>query len=124
LCAQSLYLSVHQSVPQFDLTVESAKYLNPSQARAFSDLQLKMRAILDAFVLPSSPHELNLSDATRCSLLRAVAEGIAAKRASSASSARSQSDSEKPSHDHDNPSWRHKAKHSFKLVSKMLKRSP
>ncbi|KAG0363794.1 RGS domain-containing protein [Gamsiella multidivaricata] len=149
LCAQSLYQSVHQSVPMFNLHAESAQYLNQSQARAFSDLQRKMRAILDTFVLPSSPHELNLSDAVRCRLLRSVAEGnyhpqvleqaresimdlmkcssyplfvegIAAKRASSTGSAQS----EKSLHDHDNNSWRHKAKHHFKLVSKMLKRSP
>ena len=111
-----------------------------------------MRAILDTFVLPSSPHELNLSDAIRCKLLRIVAEGdyhpqvleqaresitdlmkcssypmflegIAAKRASNAGSSQSQPDSEK-SHDHDGSSWRLKAKQHFKLVSKMLKRSP
>ncbi|KAF9993740.1 hypothetical protein BGZ80_002603 [Entomortierella chlamydospora] len=152
LCAQSLYQSVHQSVPMFNLHVQTTQYLSDSQARAFSDLQRKMRAILDTFVLPSSPHELNLSDAVRCKLLRSVAEGnyhpqvleqareaimdlmkcssyplflegIAAKRASNAGSSQSQADSEKSSHDNDSGSWRHKAKHHFKLVSKMLKRS-
>ncbi|KAI1319632.1 hypothetical protein EDD11_003625 [Mortierella claussenii] len=153
LCAQSLYQSVHQSVPMFNLTVESTQFLNQSQARAFSDLQRKMRAILETFVLPSSPHELNLSDAIRCRLLRCVTEGnyhpqvleqaresvmdlmkcssyplflegITAKRTSSAGSARSQADSEKSQHENDSGSWRYKAKHHFKLVSKMLKRSP
>ncbi|KAF9568850.1 hypothetical protein EC968_002822 [Mortierella alpina] len=124
LCAQSLYHSVQQSVPRFNLQAESAQYLNVSQARAFSDLQRKMRAILETFVLPSSPHELNLSDAVRCKLLRSVAEGdfhpqvleqaresimdlmkcssyplflegIAAKRASNAGSSQSQADSER-----------------------------
>ncbi|KAF9428261.1 hypothetical protein BGZ76_001996 [Entomortierella beljakovae] len=152
LCAQSLYQSVYQTVPMFDLSTQTVKYLNESQARAFTDLQRKMRAILDAFVLPSSPHELNLSDAIRCKLLRSVAEGnyhpqvleqaresimdlmkcssyplflegIAAKRVSSAGSSQSQADSEKSNNDGDNGSWRHKAKHHFKLVSKMLKRS-
>ncbi|KAF9106805.1 hypothetical protein BGX27_009021 [Mortierella sp. AM989] len=153
LCAQSLYQSVHQAVPMFNLHTQSTQYLSESQARAFTDLQRKMRAILDAFVLPSSPHELNLSDAIRCKLLRSVAEGnyhpqvldqaresimdlmkcssyplflegIASKRASNAGSSQSQADSEKSQHEHDNGSWRHKAKHHFKLVSKMLKRSP
>ncbi|KAF9353720.1 hypothetical protein BGX34_011408 [Mortierella sp. NVP85] len=152
LCAQSLYQSVHESVPEFNLHKESVQYLNPSQARAFSDLQYKMRAILDTFVLPSSPHELNLSDAVRCKLVRSVAEGnyhphvleqareaimdlmkcssyplfvegIVAKRASSTNSSQSQSDSDK-SHQEENGSWRHKAKHHFRLVSKMLKRGP
>lgn len=141
----------------FNLQTESQQYLNPSQARAFSDLQRKMRAILDTFVLPSSPHELNLSDAVRCKLLRSVAEGnyhpqvmeqareaimdlmkcssyplfvegIVAKRASSTASSQSSSvhtDSDKSSQqDQDNGSWRHKAKHHFRLVSKMLKRGP
>ncbi|KAG0244770.1 hypothetical protein BGW41_006328 [Actinomortierella wolfii] len=75
LCAQSLYQSVIQTAPQFNLHVNSTQYLNPSQARQFTELQRKMRAILDTFVLPSSPHELNLSDAVRCRLLRVVAEG-------------------------------------------------
>ncbi|KAG0199031.1 hypothetical protein BGX28_007622 [Mortierella sp. GBA30] len=127
LCAQSLYHSVQQSVPQFNLQADSAQYLNVSQARAFSDLQRKMRAILETFVLPSSPHELNLSDAIRCKLLRCVAEGnyhpqvleqaresimdlmkcssyplfletIAAKRASNSGSSQSQADSERSHH--------------------------
>ncbi|KAG0253974.1 hypothetical protein BG011_006040 [Mortierella polycephala] len=153
LCAQSLYQSVQQTVPMFNLHSDSTKYLNQSQARAFSDLQLKMRAILETFVLPSSPHELNLSDAIRCKLLRSVAEGsyhpqvleqaresimdlmkcssyplflegIAAKRASNTGSSQSSADSEKSlHHDHDATSWRLKAKHHFKLVSRMLKRS-
>ncbi|KAF9084817.1 hypothetical protein BGX23_010188 [Mortierella sp. AD031] len=158
LCAQSLFQSVQSSAPMFTLHSETAHYLNQSQARAFSDLQIKMRAILETFVLPSSPHELNLSDAVRCCLLKAVAEGdyhpqvleqaresimdlmkcssyplfcegIAAKRASNAGSSQSsQPDSEKSSssnhHDGSNGSWRNKAKHHFKLVSKMLKRNP
>ncbi|KAF8928486.1 hypothetical protein BGZ58_009616 [Dissophora ornata] len=153
LCAQSLYQSVRQSAPMFSLHTESTQFLSQSQARAFNDLQRKMRAILDTFVLPSSPHELNLSDAVRCRLLRSVAEGnyhphvleqaresimdlmkcssyplfiegIAAKRASNAGSAQSQAESEKSQHEHDNGSWRVKAKHHFKLVSKMLKRTP
>ncbi|KAG0222817.1 hypothetical protein BGX31_008838 [Mortierella sp. GBA43] len=148
LCAQSLFQSVHESVPMFNLHTESVQYLNPSQARAFSDLQRKMRAILDTFVLPSSPHELNLSDAVRCKLVRSVAEGnyhpqvleqareaimdlmkcssyplfvegIVARRASSsAGSSQSQSDDKH----HQDGSWRHKAKHHFRLVSRMLKR--
>ncbi|KAF9968925.1 hypothetical protein BGZ65_012494, partial [Modicella reniformis] len=155
LCAQSLYQSVHESVPMFNLHTETAQYLNHSQARAFSDLRRKMRAILDTFVPPSSPHELNLSDAIRNKLLRSVdegnfhpqvleqaresildlmkcssyplfVEGIVAKRASSsAGSSQSQADSEKSSqHDQDSGSWRHKAKHHFRLVPKMLKRGP
>ncbi|KAG0057535.1 hypothetical protein BGZ83_009174 [Gryganskiella cystojenkinii] len=154
LCAQSLFQSVQQSTPSFTLHTDSAHHLNASQMRAFTDLQRKMRAILDTFVLPSSPHELNLSDAVRCKLLRVVAEGnyhpqvleqaresimdlmkcssypmfiegIAAKRASNAGSSQSQPDSDKSSsHDHDSGSWRLKAKQHFKLVSRMLKRSP
>ncbi|KAG0292784.1 hypothetical protein BGZ98_002460 [Dissophora globulifera] len=152
LCAQSLYYSVHRSVPTFNLQAETAQYLNQSQARAFSDLQQKMTAILDTFVHPSSPHELNLSDAVRCRLVRSVAEGnyhprvleqardsimdlmkcssyplfiegIVAKRTSSTGSTVSQADSDKSQQDLENGSWRVKAKHHFKLVSKMLKRS-
>ncbi|KAK3844069.1 MAG: RGS domain-containing protein [Linnemannia gamsii] len=162
LCAQSLYQSVQSSAPLFTLHADTAHHLNQSQARAFSDLQNKMRAILETFVLPSSPHELNLSDAVRCRLLRLVAEGdyhpqvaeeareaimdlmkcssypmfiegIAAKRASNAGSAQSatstSSSSQQDSHHHhhgdgSSGSWRNKAKHHFKLVSKMLKRHP
>lgn len=75
LCAQSLFQSVQSSAPLFTLHTETAHILSQSQNRAFSDLQSKMRAVLETFVLPSSPHELNLSDAVRCHLLRAVAEG-------------------------------------------------
>ncbi|KAG0024363.1 hypothetical protein BGZ81_007733 [Podila clonocystis] len=147
LCAQSLYFSIQQTVPMFNLNANTAQYLNESQSNQFAELQLKMRAILETFVLPSSPHELNLSDAIRCRLLRVVAEGnyhpqvleqaresimdlmkcssypmflegIASKRASSNGSTQSQSDS------HQDPaSWRLKAKQHFKLVSRMLKRT-
>ncbi|KAF9919208.1 hypothetical protein FBU30_011121 [Linnemannia zychae] len=155
LCAQSLFQSVQPSAPMFTLHVDTTHYLTQSQARAFSDLQSKMRAILETFVLPSSPHELNLSDAVRCRLLRSVAEGdyhpqvleqaresimdlmkcssypmflegIATKRASNTGSSQSSS-SQQDSHGNnhaDSSSWRNKAKHSFKLVSKMLKRTP
>ncbi|KAK5815930.1 RGS domain-containing protein [Linnemannia elongata] len=157
LCAQSLFQSVQSSAPMFTLHSDTAHHLNQSQSRAFSDLQIKMRAILETFVLPSSPHELNLSDAVRCRLLRSVAEGdyhpqvleqaresimdlmkcssypmfletITAKRASNAGSSQSTSSSstQQDSHHSDGSSgsWRNKAKHHFKLVSKMLKRNP
>ncbi|KAF9582926.1 hypothetical protein BGW38_010573 [Lunasporangiospora selenospora] len=154
LCAMSLYQSVHQSAPEFTLHTESTHTLNQSQARAFSDLQGKLRAILETFVLPSSPHELNLSDAVRCRLLRSVAEGdfhpqvleqaresimdlmkcssypmfieaIAAKRASSQSQADMEKSHHHGHHEHDvSGSWKSKAKNHFKLVSRMLKRSP
>jgi hypothetical protein len=146
----------------FTLHSDTAHHLNQSQSRAFTDLQIKMRAILETFVLPSSPHEINLSDAVRCRLLRSVAMGdyssqvleqaresimdlmkcssypmfietIAAKRASNAGSAQSTTSSSSStqqdnSHLHNGDgssgSWRNKAKHHFKLVSKMLKRNP
>ncbi|KAF9971993.1 hypothetical protein BGZ73_004941 [Actinomortierella ambigua] len=150
LCAQSLYQSVIQTAPQFNLHINSSQYLNPSQARQFTELQRKMRAILDTFVLPSSPHELNLSDAVRCRLLRVVAEGsyhpqvleqareaimdlmkcssypvfledVNNKRLSSGAGSASDK-STSSSHD-DHGSWRHKAKRHLKLVSKMLRRN-
>ncbi|KAF9405475.1 hypothetical protein BGZ94_003517 [Podila epigama] len=149
LCAQSLHLSIQQSIPSFNLNTNTAHYLNESQANQFRELQRKMRAILETFVLPSSPHELNLSDAIRCRLLRVVAEGnyhpqvldqaresimdlmkcssypmfldtIASRRASSSNGSTQSTSSD--SHQ-DSASWRRKAKHHLKLVSKMLKRT-
>ncbi|KAG0287774.1 hypothetical protein BGZ96_008339 [Linnemannia gamsii] len=162
LCAQSLFQSVQASAPMFTLHSDTAIHLNQSQSRAFTDLQIKMRAILETFVLPSSPHEINLSDAVRCRLLRSVAMGdyhpqvleqaresimdlmkcssypmfietIAAKRTSNAGSAQSTTSSSSSTQqdnihlhngDGSSGSWRNKAKHHLKVVSKMLKRNP
>ncbi|KAF9934345.1 hypothetical protein BGZ67_003943 [Mortierella alpina] len=46
-----------------------------AQIRLFSDLQNDMLVILETFILPGSPYELNLSDTIRCQLLKLVAGG-------------------------------------------------
>ncbi|KAF9288144.1 hypothetical protein BGZ68_000761 [Mortierella alpina] len=49
--------------------------MTAAQIRLFSDLQNDMLVILEAFILPGSPYELNLSDTIRCQLLKMVVDG-------------------------------------------------
>ncbi|KAF9197240.1 hypothetical protein BGZ49_002419 [Haplosporangium sp. Z 27] len=75
LAAMSLSCSIREISPQFNLHQDSLQYLNRSQTRLFSDLQSEMLVILETFILPDSPFELNLSGTTRSKLLKAVTDG-------------------------------------------------
>ncbi|CAO3573352.1 unnamed protein product [Mortierella alpina] len=75
LCALALQRTVQESNPEFNLHLTSLEYMNATHSRLFSALQHDMMVILEAFILPGSPYELNLSDTIRCQLLKMVAGG-------------------------------------------------
>ncbi|KAF9403594.1 hypothetical protein BGZ94_004561 [Podila epigama] len=74
LCALSLSQSILPTVPEFDLCQGSSKLLNTTQGRRFADLQNEMLWLIESFVRPGSPYELNLTDTVRKRLLKAVLE--------------------------------------------------
>ncbi|KAF9956401.1 hypothetical protein BGZ70_009909 [Mortierella alpina] len=78
LCALALQRTVQESKPgfnPFNLHLDSLEHMNAAQSTLFSALQHDMMVILEAFILPGSPYELNLSDTIRCQLLKMVAGG-------------------------------------------------
>ncbi|ORZ14399.1 RGS domain-containing protein [Lobosporangium transversale] len=151
-CTTQQYKSILQSIsraaPQFNLHQSSLSFLNQTQTRLFSDLQSDMLAILETFILPDSPYEVNLSDTVRSKLLKSVTDGDyhpqVLKQASDAiidlmkSSSyplfvQSISSPDQPSSTllstskvntgRDRNSWKLKAKGHFRLVSKALKKN-
>ncbi|KAG0337417.1 hypothetical protein BG000_005450 [Podila horticola] len=62
------------SLPEFDLCLESSSLLNATQGRRFADLQSEMFGLIESFIRPGSPYELNLTDVVRRRLLKTVEE--------------------------------------------------
>ncbi|KAG0025361.1 hypothetical protein BGZ82_010072 [Podila clonocystis] len=74
LCALSLSQSIQPALPEFDLHLESSSLLNETQGRRFADLQSEMFGLIESFIRPGSPYELNLTDVVRRRLLKTVEE--------------------------------------------------
>ncbi|KAF8931386.1 hypothetical protein BGZ52_012697 [Haplosporangium bisporale] len=74
LCALSLCQSIQPAIPDFDLRLESSNLLNATQSRRFVDLQREMFGLIESFIRPGSPYELNLSDVVRRRLLKTAEE--------------------------------------------------
>lgn len=74
LCALSLSQSIQLATPDFDLRLKSFSLLNATQGRRFADLQREMFGLIESFIRPGSPYELNLTDVVRRRLLKTVEE--------------------------------------------------
>ncbi|KAF9354390.1 hypothetical protein BGX26_007784 [Mortierella sp. AD094] len=152
LAALSLSRSIREISPQFNLHQDSLQCLSRAQTRLFSDLQSDMLVILETFILPESPFEVNLSDTIRSRLLKVVTDGdyhphilesaqdsvmdlmksssyplflesISSRDMSTYSSSSSSSTFSHDDSDRDRGSWRLKAKEHFKIVSRALKKT-
>ncbi|KAF9293744.1 hypothetical protein BGZ74_011579 [Mortierella antarctica] len=60
------------ALPEFNLHLESSSLLNENQCRRFVDLQNEMFGLIESFIRPGSPYELNLTDVVRRRLLKTV----------------------------------------------------
>ncbi|KAG0077365.1 hypothetical protein BGZ93_003729 [Podila epicladia] len=72
LCALSLSQSIQSALPEFNLHLEFSSLLNETQSRRFADLQNEMFGLIESFIRPGSPYELNLTDVVRRRLLKNV----------------------------------------------------